>query len=288
VIYPPIGWGLALITPEQLGRELADVFNKAYNEETNMCDCHNKKRAEAWDAVCNAFPVDWASRFAHLNGQDAAVAEIKRLQYMEKLARRLEKEVAEARTQVHDWIGVAERRLNERNGQVQRAECAENNLHHEREKHTETLKLLEEERKVSKTRFDTCVQLQQQLERAQSETDNLRVTLADVKAQAALPVMGGGYQAHTQNVRNAVRQYQKKGFGRNCPEEVAEAVYFLLQRVEKLEAVRDAAPKTAMGAVQEAQTGRPTAPKPGPGNGNETPWPNEKMPRMSEGWRIPD
>jgi len=250
-----------------------------------MCDCHNKERAEAWDAVCNAFPVDWASRFAHLNGQDAAVAEIKRLQDMEKLAKHLEKEVNEWRSTSSHWQNVSEHKTRSYGAQLDKLE---RELQRECKMHAETTKQLEEERKVSKTRFDTCVQLQQQLERAQSETDNLHVTLADVKAQAALPVMGGGYQAHMQNVRNAVRQYQKKGFGRNCPEEVAEAVYFLLQRVEKLEAVRDAAPKTAMGAVQEAQTGRPTAPKPGPGNGNETPWPNEKMPRMSEGWRIPD
>ena len=196
-----------------------------------MCNCENKERAEAWDAVAAAFEPGWNPRNGGVNGQENAVREIKRLRGMEATANRL---------------------LEERNAQNRRANLAEDALQRECKiadalngKLVETAKLLETERKVSASRFDTCVQLRQQL--------------LDAKAP---PVMGGGYGAHTQNVRRAVVRWSRFN-SRAAEKGVAEAVHFLLQRMEKLEATtaqvqaQDGA-KEACGQydVTDAQTGR--------------------------------
>lgn len=198
------------------GRYKLEPFLSYYGD-TNMCSCENKERAEAWDAVCDAFEPGWVSRNGGSTGQESAVREVQRLRRQETLANQLAKELAEARASKEAWEGTAARRLNERNAQVDRAECAENNLQRELEKHTETLKMLAAERKTSDLLNATCVELQKRLN------------------DAANPVTDGGYREHAQNVRRAAARYGTNAIGRSHPQEVAEAVHFLLQRVEQLE-----------------------------------------------------
>lgn len=205
---------MPIITPEQFIREMKAAADRGLSEydaeqalkiktaryklapflsyygDLNMCDCSYKSQADAWMKVWNQLGVNGYDFLTGSNGAASAVAEIKRLQDMDALARQLEKD----------------------------------NLR-EREKYTETLK-------VSNSFYARCVELQKLLEQERATVSRLSERL-----NLNPPVMGGGYEMHERNVRNAARQYDRKhtGFGRNCPLEVAEAVQFLLQRVEKLE-----------------------------------------------------
>jgi len=87
-LQPMDGPTLMPITPERLGRELADVFNNAYNEETNMCECECKQRYEN----------EVAAR------------------------RRLSDELAEAIRNSQKWENIAFSRLGERNDLIDQLE----------------------------------------------------------------------------------------------------------------------------------------------------------------------
>jgi len=160
----------------------------SYYGDSNVTDCYQS----AWFKVCNALGSGWTSRHVFMTSEDAAAAEIKRLQDAERLAKQLENDLREARANASRWEDATE------------------------EAHANLDRLVDA------------------LKREQSEVTNLRVMLADAKARATPPVLGGGYQAHTQSVRRAATRWRQFP-GRRAELGVAEAVHFLLQRVEKLE-----------------------------------------------------
>lgn len=220
------------------------TFQK-YFGDSNMCNCSNKERAEAWDAVAAALSTNnarWIN--GRETGTNSAVREIERLYRREKegdLVRtlleqsiaereRLDRDVKTARAASAAWSDAHTRVLNERNAQRERADGAEQRLREERKTRAETVRLLERE----------------------------RAAVREFQHETASPAPRISFAVHRQNVSQAAAKYDSThvpGRGGNHPKRVANAVSFLLNRVEALEAAQKDAPVPA--GLNQAQNSKP-------------------------------
>lgn len=178
-----------------------------------MCECRNEKELKA--------------ARESLNHVDIILARIRR-QIMNRATGDMTGGSGEIDDAVENIITYATNAARDREFARKERNGAQERFNKELISHGETRKLLEQERSVN--------------------------AMLSKRFEPTIPAVGLGFEGHKGTVREALKRYARSHYpdAVNHPKRVAEAVYFLLDRVARLEA--------QTGADQNAKVPRTTAP----------------------------